>query len=143
MKQIILNQLKFSALGISAILVLILYSFAYADENILAKVRVSYRPDGGVSITSFLNGACGNNETETQCMDRIFATNPIKDFPYDDILIDQIPKDRANRDEDVDRLERLQELVLCGGIDPAHVSPPARIVAGRSAVAGGRQSDAE
>jgi hypothetical protein len=66
----------------------------------LNKVRVSYRPDGGVSITTFLKEACLLGETELQCMDRIYSENEtIKDLPYDDLDPSQLPQDRKDRDK--------------------------------------------
>lgn len=64
----------------------------------LPKVRVFYRPDGGVSIMSFLAGACGV-ETETQCMNRMTAESSYNNLPYDDLDPSQLPKDRKDRDE--------------------------------------------
>lgn len=80
-------------------LTLIGAQIALAQVATLPKIRVFYRPDG-VTITYFITEACQNGETETQCMDRISAQNEdIRNLPYDDITIDQLPQDRANRDK--------------------------------------------
>ena len=73
---------------------------AFAQVSTLSKVRVFYRTDGGVSITSFMSGACREAETELQCMDRISAENPnIIGMPYDDIDPNQLPQDRTERNK--------------------------------------------
>jgi hypothetical protein len=76
------------------------FTFVFAQIPTLSKVRVSYRPDGGVSVTTFLKEACQNGEAETQCMDRIFNQNEtLKDLPYDDLDPSQLPQDRQDRDK--------------------------------------------
>jgi len=76
------------------------FSLVSAQIPTLSKVRVSYRPDGGVSITTFLREACLIGETELQCMDRIYSDNEtLKDLPYDDLDPSQLPQDRKDRDK--------------------------------------------
>ncbi|MEN9561692.1 MAG: hypothetical protein RIQ56_965 [Candidatus Parcubacteria bacterium] len=81
------------------LLVFFIFFPATSFANELKKVRVFYRPDGGVSITHFAADACQTGETETQCMDRISSNNAEYGLPYDDMTIDQLPKDRADRDK--------------------------------------------
>lgn len=88
-----------------AIPFLILYSLffipvAHAEEQMIPYARISYRPDGGVSITHFLASACQNRETMATCMDRIMEKNEmLKDLPYDDVPRNQLPTDRSERDK--------------------------------------------
>src|SRR3990167_1331990 len=82
------------------ILTIFLPSIAFAQVPTLSKVRVTYRPDGGVSITTFVAGACQGGENETQCMDREMKKNPeLGNLPHDDILPFQLPQDRKDRDK--------------------------------------------
>src|SRR3989344_4403256 len=83
------------------ITILLLLPFvALAQVSMLPKVRVSYRPDGGVSITSFVASACQEGETETQCMDREVRKNPtLADLPHDDVGPATLPQDRKDRDK--------------------------------------------
>jgi len=76
------------------------FSFVFAQVLTPSKVRVTYRPDGGVSVTSFAAGACQGGETETECMDRIMEKNPeLANLPHDDILSSELPQDRKDRDK--------------------------------------------
>ena len=71
----------------------------FADVQTLPRVRVTYRPDGGVSITTFVAGSC-QGETETECMDREMQKNPeLANLPYDDIDPSTLPQDRKDRDK--------------------------------------------
>lgn len=97
--QLAINKMKnkiiltiFAIWGFSSLVI-------FASESLLSKARVSYRADGGISITYFLSSACEPSETEGQCMDRVFSTNAFKDLPYDDVSIDQLPQDRESRDK--------------------------------------------
>ena len=83
------------------ITILLLFpALTLADVSMLPKVRVSYRLDGGVSITSFVTGACQGGESETQCMDREMQKNPeLAGLPHDDLLPSQLPQDRKDRDK--------------------------------------------
>lgn len=91
-------------LKISAILFTIYYllvaSLAFAQVPTLSKVRVTYRPDGGVSITAFVAGACQGGETEEQCMDKEMQKNPeLANLPHDDVDPATLPQDRKDRDK--------------------------------------------
>lgn len=68
--------------------------YAHAD-----KVRVFYRPDGGVSITTFVTSYCLTAESELECKDRLTKLLPYKDYPYDDIDRDELPKEVGSRDK--------------------------------------------
>ncbi len=72
--------------------------FASAEVATLSKVRVFYRPDGGVSILKAVADACGGL-SETECLDRETQKGNLKNLPYDDISEDQLPKDRESRDK--------------------------------------------
>ena len=73
---------------------------AFAQVPTLPKVRITYRPDEGVSITSFVAGACQGGETETQCMDREMQKNPaLADLPHDDVDPTTLPQDRKERNK--------------------------------------------
>lgn len=71
-----------------------------ADAENLPVARVFYREDGGVSIMYFVAEACEEGETMKSCMDRTTEKSPeLKGRPYDDVLIDELPKDRSKRDQ--------------------------------------------
>lgn len=96
--EIFKNQYKLSMfLFIGFIIVIFLPFSAMANE--LPLYRVSYRPDGGVSITHFVAEACLPEESETACMDRIYSQIEAGQYPYDDMIPDQLPKDRSQRDK--------------------------------------------
>ncbi len=71
---------------------------ALAEVVTLSKVRVFYRPDGGVSILKAVADACGGL-SETECLDRETQKSNLKNLPYDDISEDQLPEDRKDRDK--------------------------------------------
>lgn len=76
------------------------FSLVFAQVPTLSKVRVTYRPDGGVSITTFVAGACQAGETEEQCRDREMQKNPeLANLPHDDILLSELPQDRKDRNK--------------------------------------------
>lgn len=99
------KTLKLKIINIAFILLLptsyfLLSTFASAQVPTLNKVRVTYRPDGGVSITTFVAGACNEGETEIQCMDRIMEKSPeLAALPHDDIDPSQLPQDRKDRNK--------------------------------------------
>jgi len=75
-------------------------SLVYADEEFLLNARVTYRDDGGVSVTYFLKSACQEKETEKECVNRIYSNDQLlQGFPYDDVPRDQLPKDRKDRNK--------------------------------------------
>ncbi|MBI3046558.1 MAG: hypothetical protein HYY86_03435 [Candidatus Harrisonbacteria bacterium] len=85
---------------ITTILFLGSFGIAFAQVPTLSKVRVTYRSDGGVSVTSFLSDICNLGETETECMDREMRKNPaLANLPHDDVLPSQLPQDRKDRDK--------------------------------------------
>ncbi len=62
-------------------------------------VRVHYRLDGSVSVSSYVREACKDGETETACRDRIDATTPYAGLSYDDVRVEDLPADRTFRDK--------------------------------------------
>lgn len=65
----------------------------------LPLMRVFYHPDGAVSVMHFVKEACLSGEAITACMDRVTLSGSFKDLPYDDMAEDQLPPDRAQRDQ--------------------------------------------
>lgn len=74
---------------------------AQESENLnLDIARVFYRTDGGVSIMYFNKESCNQEETKTQCMDRIMITTNENGLPFDDMSLEDVAKfDRKNRDK--------------------------------------------
>jgi hypothetical protein len=73
-------------------------NIALADSNTLPKVRVFYRPDGGVSVMRVIADSCGGL-SEKECLDRETKKGEFKNLPYDDIAESDLPKGRENRDK--------------------------------------------
>jgi len=72
----------------------------FADVKTLSTVRVTYRPDDGVSVTTFIASACLENESESQCIDRLYGKIlELKGMPYEDMDSSKLPQDEANRDK--------------------------------------------
>ncbi len=94
------HNLKIFLILLLSTFYVLLSNLAVAQVPPLSKVRVTYRPDGGVSVTAFVAGACQDGETETQCMDREMQKNPsLANLPHDDIDPSQLPQDRKDRDK--------------------------------------------
>src|SRR3989344_3215996 len=88
------------AIVVSCLLLVVSSNTVSAEVPTLSKVRVTYRPDGGVSVTSFIGSACQSEETETECMDREMQKNPeLANLPHDDVFPSQLPQDRKDRNK--------------------------------------------
>ena len=58
-----LKKLKIAVLLLITSYQLLFTGLTFAQVPTLSKVRVTYRPDGGVSITAFVTGACQGGES--------------------------------------------------------------------------------
>ena len=74
---------------------------AFGQGAMLNKVRVFYRPDGGVSVVHTLRHNCFEEESEEECLIRTAQDHPLmlEGVPYDDLDKSQIPQDRTDRDK--------------------------------------------